>query len=593
MSGLDLGAIGNCAYSALVDPLGRIVWCCLPRFDGDPVFSALVNGEAPEHGFYDVVLAGQNGHEQAYLRNSAVLRTVLRAADGSAVEIIDFAPRYRLYGRVFRPASLMRLLRPLAGTPRIQVRLRPSFAYGTQRPALTRGSNHCRYAAPDMTLRLTTDLPIAYVLDETPFLLEEPAALILGPDESLSDAPLAIGRSAFQQTLAYWQEWSRSLSIPFDWQQEVIRAAITLKLCSFEETGAIIAAMTTSVPEFAHSGRNWDYRFCWLRDAYFVVAALNRLGATRTMEHHIRYVSNIVANSDGGVLQPVYGLAGETRLTEWVAEGLAGYRGMGPVRVGNDAYRQLQNDIYGAAVLACTQSFFDQRFASPGSADLFARLEKLGARAVALFDQPDAGLWELRNSKQVHTFSAVMCWAAADRLARIARQLGDGAREAAWAAHAAAMHAEICRRAYDAGRNCFVATFGGRDMDASLLLLHELGFLAADDPRFAGTVEAVERELRYGDHMFRYVVTDDFGRPETAFNICTFWYINALASLGRKAEARRLFEGMLAARNPLGLMSEDLDPRDGTLWGNYPQTYSMVGLITAAMRLSRPWEDGF
>jgi GH15 family glucan-1,4-alpha-glucosidase len=347
------------------------------------------------------------------------------------------------------------------------------------------------------------------------------------------------------------------------------------------------------VPEAPNSGRNWDYRYCWLRDAYFVVHALNRLGATRTMEEYLRYITNVAASMTDGRLQPVYSITLESQLVEREETKLAGYRGMGPVRVGNQAYEHVQNDVYGSVIMAATQMFFDQRLSQPGNARIFERLEKIGEQAIRVFDKPDAGLWEFRTKTKVHTFSAVMCWAACDRLARVASRLQLENRAAYWRKHADHIHGVITEKAWNERRNSFVESFGGEDMDASLLLLHHLGFLASDDPRFAGTVAAVEQDLRRGDFLLRYATSDDFGVPETAFTTCTFWYIDALAALGREDEARELFENMLTCRNHVGLLSEDLDPETRELWGNFPQTYSMVGLISSAMRLSKPWEEAF
>jgi GH15 family glucan-1,4-alpha-glucosidase len=300
-----------------------------------------------------------------------------------------------------------------------------------------------------------------------------------------------------------------------------------------------------------------------------------------------------VASAEEGYLQPVYGIARERRLDESKVASLKGYRGMGPVRVGNHAYTQVQNDGYGSVVLACAQSFFDERLSHPGDAALFRRLERLGEHAVRLWNQPDAGLWEYRTRENVHTFSSIMCWAACDRLARIAARMDFGERRSYWRGHAEHIRAEIIERAWNAELGSFVESFGSDEIDASLLLLPELGFIAADDPRFLGTLALIEKRLRRGPYMFRYAASDDFGEPETAFNVCTFWYIDALTAVGRRDEARELFENMLAHRNPLGLLSEDMDPASGELWGNFPQTYSMVGLIHSAMRLSKPWEEAF
>jgi GH15 family glucan-1,4-alpha-glucosidase len=311
------------------------------------------------------------------------------------------------------------------------------------------------------------------------------------------------------------------------------------------------------------------------------------------MERYMDYIVNVCAGASGAQLQPVYRISGDPSMGEREIDSLPGYRGIGPVRVGNQANLQVQNDVYGSAVLAAAHLFFDQRVKYRGDEGLFRRLEPLGERAAALYDQPDAGLWELRGAARVHTFSSVMCWAACDRLAKIAAHIGLAERAAYWRGAADRMRPVIVERAWNSGRNSFVSTFGGESLDASLLLLNELGFLRADDPRFAGTVEAVERELRKGQYVFRYSDPDDFGVPTNAFIVCTFWYIDALAALGRTAEARALFEHMLASRNRHGLLSEHIDPRTGELWGNFPQTYSMVGLINSAMRLSISWDQAF
>jgi GH15 family glucan-1,4-alpha-glucosidase len=473
----------------------------------------------------------------------------------------------------------------------VTVRLLPLYDHGAATPARTVGSNHVRYVAPQLVLRLTTDASITAVLEELPFILDRPLTLILGPDESMPVGIGELGQRWFDETLNYWHEWVRYLGIPFEWQEAVIRAAITLKLSAFEDTGAIVAAMTTSLPEAANSGRNWDYRYCWLRDSWFVVRALNRLNVTGTMERYLHYIMNIAANAADGRLRPVYRISGKADLEESIVPSLDGYRGMGPVRIGNDVFRQLQNDVYGAVVLAATQMYFDLRLNRPGNTALLARLETLGEIARRIFDQPDAGIWELRTEARVHTFSSVICWVACDRLAKIAGQLRLDERVTYWRAHADAMYRVISQRAWNEAENSFVASFDGSELDASLLLLHDLGFLAADDPRFAGTVAAVERHLKKGDFIFRYTQRDDFGVPETAFLVCTFWYVDALAALGRHEQARALFETLLACRTPLGLLAEDIDPVTREHWGNFPQTYSMVGLINSALRLSRSWEQ--
>lgn len=592
---LELAVIGNCQVSALVDETGRMVWACMPRFDSNPVFCSLLMGDQQEveRGVFEVVLEDFARAEQRYVVNTPILETLLYDTHGGCIKIVDFAPRFEQFERTFHPVMFIRQIVPVAGNPLITVRLRPAGNYGAEDARQTYGSNHVRYVLPDMVLRLTTDASLTYVRGERPFRLSRPVSLILGPDESLRESVAHTSRLYFSHTRSYWQDWVRGLAIPFEWQDAVIRAAITLKMCSFEDTGAIIAAMTSSIPEAPGTARNWDYRYCWLRDSFFVVHALNRLGATLTMQAYLGWILNVAASGDGQRLQPVYGIGGETDLTESIVEHLPGYRGMAPVRVGNQAFEQVQNDVYGAVVLSSAQAFFDRRLTTAAGHEQLELLEQIGLRAFELFDQPDAGIWEYRGRARVHTFSGIMCWAACDRLARISAHLGETGRAETWRSRADHIHEVICARAWDAEQGCFTESFDGRSLDASMLMIGELGFLETDDPRFRSTVECLEKHLRRGKHMFRYGEADDFGEPETAFNICTFWYINALAQIGRRDEARELFEEMLRCRTRLGLLSEDLDVRSGQLWGNYPQTYSLVGIILGAIRLSRPWEDAF
>ena len=592
---LDLAIVGNANIAALIDAKGEVVWACLPHMDGDPVACSLLRERkgADDFGFFAFELADFSHSEQAYLPNTPILVTRLYDRHGGAVEITDFVPRFRHHARIFSPMTLVRELRPLAGSPRVRVLLRPASQYGAKRPALTYGSNHVRYVAENYVMRVTTDCSITALVDELAFVLLRPLAFILGPDETLQGGVAETARRFHEETADYWREWVRDLQIPFEWQDEIIRAALTLKLSAVDDTGALVAAVTTSIPEAKASGRNWDYRYCWLRDAYFTINALNRLNATRTMERYLGYIINVAAGAEGARLQPVYRINGAAQLEEREIATLAGYRGMGPVRVGNQAYLQVQNDVYGSAVLAATHAFFDQRLMRSGNEALFRHLEVLGERAVAVWNEPDAGLWELRGAGRVHTFSSVMCWAACDRLAKIAARLGLAPRAAYWQAHAQRIHGGICERAWSARRNSFAATFGGEGLDASLLLLAELRFLPADDPRYRATLAAVERELKKGDFVFRYTEPDDFGAPENAFLVCSFWFVDALAAVGRRDEARALFQDLLGCRNRHGLLAEHVDPATRELWGNFPQTYSMVGLVNSATRLSIGWDEAF
>jgi GH15 family glucan-1,4-alpha-glucosidase len=586
---LDLAVVGNGRIAALVDARARLVWWCFPRFDSDPVFSRLIAGDE-EKGFCDVVLDRQVRNESRYDRNTATVVTLLTSDDGAQIRITDFAPRLRNFERLLRPPQLMRIIEPVRGLPRITIRVRPTQFYGNPVKRQVTGSSHITYGEPPL-VRLTTDAPLSYIQKETGFVLTRTLNLVFGPDEPFMGDITSTVRDFLERTNSYWREWVRRLSIAYEWQEASIRAAITLKLTSFEETGGIVAALTTSLPEAPHSGRNWDYRYCWLRDAYFVVKALNAIGATRAMEQYIAYILSIAGNSD--TLAPCYGIVPSDDLTEWIAPDLKGFEGHGPVRIGNAAVSQVQHDAYGSVILAATPMFFDRRLPTPGDESLFLLLEKLARKCEELALEPDAGIWEFRGRKRIHTHSGAMCWAGLSRTAAIAARLGLEDRARHWHQLSDEIGEALLKRVWNEKRQAFAAAEGIDDMDASVLLLPELGLIDAQDPRFASTVAAIESDLVRGTHVMRYAAEDDFGLPETEFLVCRFWLVDALAALGRREEARARFEDALALRNCYGLLAEDIHPQTGALWGNFPQTYSMAGVILSAMRLSQSWEDRY
>lgn len=591
MSTLDLALIGNCTIASLIDRNGRHVWHCVSRLDGDPVFNALLGGTDPQAGFMDIVVHDHTATRQRYLPNGAVLETVIDDSHQGSLRMLDFAPRFQRFGRMFRPPMLVRRIEPIAGRPRITLRLRPNFDYGARPPQITSGSNHVRYVGTKEVLRLTSDAPISYILHETEFVLDRPVTLIVGADESVTDGPDTISRTFLQETTLYWQEWVRDLNVPFDWQEAVIRAAITLQLCSYEDTGAVLAALTTSVPEHDGSGRNWDYRYCWLRDAFFTVTALNRLSATRTMEGFVRFIVDAVARNAGGAIAPLFAMAPGRSTMEEIVTSLPGYRGGGPVRIGNAAVSQRQNDAYGSIVMTAAQMFWDERLPRRGGTELYRQLCLVGEEAERVALMPDAGLWEYRKRERVHTFSSAMCWAAQHRLGMIARRIGLEQDSIDWFSRAKGLRQEILRRSTTAG-GWLSGVLDAEVVDASSLVLPEVGLLPSKDPRFIATVDIVRERLLRGGFIMRYAEADDFGEPRNAFLLCTFWYIDALAAIGRRDEALEIFNNVLARRNHFGLLAEDVDPSTGELWGNFPQTYSQVGLILCAMRLSRSWEEG-
>ncbi len=592
MPQLGLGIIGNGTIASLIDIDGRQKWFCFPRLDGDPLFNALVNGDDPAAGFMDVILPGATKRKQSYLRNTAVLETTIADDSGASVRIVDFAPRFMRFGRFFCPPMLIRRIEPAAGRCAIKVRMRPTFNCGADKPCLVTGSNHLRFVVGDNALRVTTDMPVSYLAEEVEFSLDRPINLIISGDEPIPDSLHMLVNEFLDQTVVYWREWVRDLAVPFDYQEAVIRAAITLKLCTFEDTGAIVAALTTSIPEAANSGRNWDYRYCWLRDSYFAVNALNRLGATRTMENHVRFILNAVLAPGISPELPLHSIVPGNDLTERFTDSLIGFRGMGPVRIGNAAAVQRQHDGYGSIILTAAQMFFDERLPNIGDVDLYRQLRPIGDLAAAAALNPDAGLWEFRGRLRVHTHSAAMCWAALHRLGAIAGRLGEVEDRDRWLQKAARLQTTILERATSATDGWIAGALDSQVCDAAVLLLPEIGLLPYKDPRFLRTMEIIEQRLMHDGLIMRYDEPDDFGRPETAFLVCSLWYVDALVAIGQRDKAGKLFRRILANRNHLGLLSEDLDTSTGKLWGNFPQTFSMVGIILSAMRLSRSWEEG-
>jgi GH15 family glucan-1,4-alpha-glucosidase len=582
----DLGLIGNCQFSALVHRTGSIVWCCLPRFDSEPVFGTLLD----EQGAGSFVVGAADGRPgtQRYLPNTNILETRFEDADGS-FRVRDFAPRFQQYDRMFRPTQIVRIVEPLSGTPRVRVECTPRLGWSRQTPVPLVGSNHIRWEGFAAPLRLTTDLPLSYLAGK-PFTLTGTGRFVLSWGPPVEEPLTSLAERLLAETQRYWQRWVKHCNIPPHFQDAVIRSALALKLHCFEDTGAIVAATTTSIPEAPGSGRTWDYRYCWLRDSYYVLEAFRLLGHFEERERFVDYLLQVTGSAPDLQLAPLYRVDGGTDLEERILTDWPGFGGHGPVRVGNGAGLHTQNDVYGETLLALAPIFADDRFEAertPATLDLVHRLAR---KAIAVAGQPDAGIWEYRTTWQPQTFSSLMCWAAADRTANIAaRHAPQGA--AAFREAADRLREEIIARAWNEKSGSFAGTWGASDLDASCLQMVNLRFLPANDPRLIGTVQAIRKNLTRGHWLYRYHLDDGFGFPSVAFIICTFWLVEALSLLGQRDEARQLLETVIPARSPLGLLGEDIDPESLQLWGNFPQAYSHVGLIHAAFAASPRWHD--
>jgi GH15 family glucan-1,4-alpha-glucosidase len=594
MSQLDFGLIGNCQISALIDRAAKVIWCCMPRLDSPSVFGALLDRDQGGDWSIEPVLSAGDSCEikQRYLSNTNVLATTFILGADCQFEVIDFAPRYRRMDEIYRPPQIIRVIRPICGIPQIIVRCRPRFDYGRSEPRVSQLSSAVRFESShsgDYTAYLSTDAPVSYVLNAVPFQLRESKHFVFSYGEPFNGAFRFEIDEQLERTMAYWRSWVKHCNIPFEFQNEVIRSALALKLHIFEDTGAIIAATTTSLPEGPEQGRTWDYRYCWLRDAYFVVTALNRLGQFEEMEQFISYLQNICSSEPLGSIQPVYGIDGKKDLIEREMSGMTGFRGYGPVRVGNAAYKMEQYDVYGEMVLAIAPTFFDRRLDRIDLEQVFKNVHQLVVQAIHCFDLPDAGIWEFRGEKKHSVFSKLMNWAAVDRGISIAVQMGRRDLVSEWVPVRERMRNQIEHQGWNEVSGFYSQSYGSNSPDAANLLLGELGFISYRHPRFQRMLDAYEKNLRVGRGVYRYRTPDDFGTPRTTFTVCAFWMADALWGAGRMADARALFSAVISHANHLGLLSEDMDPETGELWGNFPQTYSHVGLINTAMRISQSW----
>jgi GH15 family glucan-1,4-alpha-glucosidase len=582
----ELGLVGNGQFAAHVANDGDVAWCCLPRFDAEPVLASLLDERRGGH-FRVGPEAGGSGR-QHYLPNTNVL--VTEFDDGQdAFRVIDFAPRFEQHQRAFHPTQLFRVLEPTRGTPRVTVRCEPVLGWSGRPADRVLGSNHARFEGYPAQLRLTTDVPLSY-LGGLPFTLTGRRHLALTWGAPIEEPLGPLADRFLSETVRYWQRWVKGCEIPPAYQAQVIRSALMLKLHCFEDTGAIVAATTTSLPEAPGTGRTWDYRYCWLRDAFFVLGALRRLGCFEEREKFTQWLFDVAGGSVSLDLAPLYRIDGRCDLEETDQPAWAGYQGHGPVRTGNGAALHRQNDVYGETALSLVPVFVDERFRDERSRAALDLLVRLAGKAVEVAGTPDAGIWEYRGRWTPQTFSTLMSWAAADRVAMVLDGDSPGGG-ATLRAEAVRLHGEILDRCWRPALGSFAAGYQGDDLDASTLLMVPLRFLPRDDRRLAGTVDTIAAALGRGDWLDRYRHDDGFGRPQVAFVLCTFWLVQALAGLGRHEEARRRLEAAFGALSPLGLLSEDFDPQSSRLWGNFPQAYSHVGLIHAAFEASPRWPE--
>ncbi len=587
MGMLDYGLISNGQINALISQEGSMDWLCMPSFDSPFVFNKILD---KDHGgyFYLEPVDRQSYHiSQHYEKNSNVLVTTYASSHCTFV-IHDFMPRWEVWdgSSCYSPPEVVRFVEVLAGEPELTIycKLCNGYQPGVATPAIINHST-LRFDQPDSQLFLVTNIPSEQILAEQPIRMKGAAFFILSYGQPVHEATLGNVKEKLERTNSYWQRWIRNCYMPQEYQKEIIRSALTLKQLVYERTGAIIAAPTTSLPEILGGRRNWDYRFCWIRDSYFTVQALLQLSKFEECENFISYLAKIILEEQD-YLKPLYTIDGHVVPMVSHLDHLSGFENSRPVRIGNDASAHHQTDAYGEVVLTIYPLFTDERVVCKDSQLLWDCVEKLVNMAIIKFPEKDNGIWEFGDRTDHFTFSKLLCWAAVDRGAKIAYRLKKDSLYRKWNRIRTSMREEILTKAWSEEVQAFTQAYGGRDLDSSTLLMPVLGIIDPKDPRMLATIQRSEELLRVDGLMFRYTSEDELGLPENAFTICTFWLIDALIMSGQKRKARKYFEHLLTYGNHLGLFSEHINPKNGEMTGNFPQAYTHVAIVNSAMLLA-------
>jgi GH15 family glucan-1,4-alpha-glucosidase len=575
-----MGVVGNCSFIGYIDTSANVVWLCLPRFDSSFIFGSILD-EMKGGEFFVRPATDHYTAEQHYVKNTNILVTEFHSPEGH-FSVTDFAPRFFQFDRYFRPLMLMRKIRLISGNPRILVQCRPVDDWGRIVPQTVQGSNHIGYLNMNSQVRLSTDIPLNYILEDKAFVLTDTHYLVFTYGEPLEVSIRATVENFLDRTRAYWQNWVKATSIPSIFQEQIIRSALVLKLHQFEDSGGIVASGTTSLPEAAGEGRNWDYRFCWMRDTYYTLNGFNSIGHFEEVEKYFNFIYNIIIQSEDRI-SPVYTITGEKVSPVEILD-LKGYRGNTPVRKGNDAVFQVQNDVYGQVLISLLPLFIDKRLNFYDSGRTLKLVEWLIERIERTLDEPDAGIWEFSHLQQVHCYTLLFHWAGSRAACKIGLLLKDEKLKvrAKNLERNATVRIERC---FDKKRNVYTQAIGSDQLDASQLQLITMNYLDPSSEKAKLHLRVLESELVTPDGLLYRYLEDERGKPATSFLICAFWYAEALACTGDVDKATQLIEKLLLYANHLGLYSEDSDFTGGQ-WGNFPQTYSHVGFINAVYRIS-------
>jgi GH15 family glucan-1,4-alpha-glucosidase len=588
MENLDYGIIGNCRSAALISKTGSLDWCCLPQFDSTSVFAKLLD-EGKGGSFEFLVDDAYETHQQ-YYDSTAILIT--RFSNGEDVfEVHDFMPRHHKHnnGKYNAPPEIVRYVKYVSGKPSFKVKYDPKLEYGLgqtehyiKRDFVASLTHKLKYD----TLFLYTSFNKRVVLEGEEIPLREDGYFLICYNEKILKPTTEKMALELERTKVYWLDWVDKTPTYKKFNKQIIRSAITLKMLTYDKTGAVLAAATTSLPETIGEVRNWDYRFCWIRDASMVIKVVSELGHMNSAKRYLQFIIDLMPDKDEK-LQIMYGINQEKKLTEQTLDHLEGYKGSKPVRIGNAAYKQKQNDIYGILMDVIYEQLVKFSNDIENVEELWSITKGIVWIVSKHWTEPDKGIWEFRGEDRHFTFSKVLCWVALDRAIKVAKIFGKNRKIEKWTALEQEIKRDIHENAWNSDINAFVQSYGSRHLDASVLLMEPYGFINARDPKYVNTVRAIEEGLSNDGLLYRYKNEDDFGEPSSSFTICTFWFINSLFKIGEEEKALELFERLLGHSNHLGLFSEDIDFKTKRLLGNFPQAYSHLALIECAINFSR------
>lgn len=585
MKNLNYGIIGNCKSAALISEKGWVEWCCLPDFDSPAVFSKLLDEK--KGGEFGFEVDDSYTITQKYVERSNILCTIFSSEKG-VFEVLDFMPRYKTNeSSHFVPSEIYRYIRHISGNPSCKICYNPKLDYARNEVHHVANGECIKTLADNHSesIYLYTDFDFSAVIHQHEVPITGQHYLLLSYNQKL--IPINIDRVylEYTRTKTYWLNWLNRTKTYKLYSEDINRSLLVLKLLTFQPTGAILAAITTSLPEAIGENRNWDYRFCWIRDASMSIDTLLNLGHDDAAKKFLFFIKNIV-KSKSDSFQIMYGIRGERELEEATLDHLAGYENSLPVRIGNAAYYQEQNDIYGYLMNVIYRYYRNFPGTLDELEDMWSIVRNIVRTVTKRWAKPDKGIWEIRNESKHFVFSKVMCWVAMDRAIGIARLLKKTDSEQQWKRIAQEIKDDIMLHGWNEELKSFTQTYDNTAMDASLLLMEEYGFISAKDEKYIQTVLAIKKELLHDGLMYRYVNSDDFGEPTSAFTICTFWLIRALYKVGYEQEAKMLFDSLLKNSNHLGLFSEDIEFQTKRLLGNFPQAYSHLALINTATLFS-------